>query len=152
MLFLPIITEMSENRKPRVVVLGASLDNDNIGVNVLAAGAVKCALSAFPEAEISFFDYARDPSVHMLKVNGREVVIPKVNIRFSKKVYLPNNIAVLLLLATLMKWIPSGSLRRWVLARNRWLQHLEQADIVLSIAGGDSFSDIYGLRDRKSVV
>ena len=37
----------------------------------------------------------------MLKVNGREVVIPKVNIRFSKKVYLPNNIAVLLLLATL---------------------------------------------------
>lgn len=129
----------------RVVLLGVSLDNDNMGVNVLAAGAVKCVLSRFPEAEISFVDYAKDPSLHLLKVNGREVVIPKVNIRFSKKVYLPNNIAVLLLLAMLMKWIPARELRRWILSKNDWLQHIEEADIVLSIAGGDSFSDIYGL-------
>jgi polysaccharide pyruvyl transferase WcaK-like protein len=136
---------MSENQKRRMVLLGASLDTDNMGVNVLAAGAVKCVLSRFPDAEISFFDYATEASLHMLKVNGREVVIPKVNIRFSKKFYLPNNIALLLLSATLMRWVPSGSLRRWVLARNRWLRHLADADIILSIAGGDSFSDIYGL-------
>jgi colanic acid/amylovoran biosynthesis protein WcaK/AmsJ len=136
---------MLKDKRLRVVLLGASLDNDNMGVNVLAAGAVKCVLSHFPEAEISFFDYAKDPSLHMLKVNGREVMIPKVNIRFSKKVYLPNNIALLLLLAMLMKWIPARGLRPRILSKNQWLQHIEEADIVLSIAGGDSFSDIYGL-------
>src|SRR5215813_2236409 len=136
---------MSENQKLRVVLLGASLDNDNMGVKVLAAGAVKCVLSCFPDAEMSFFDYAKGPSLHMLKVNGREVVIPRVNIRFSKKVFLQNNISVWLLLGTLMKWIPARGLRRWILAKNQWLQQLEKADIVLSIAGGDSFSDIYGL-------
>ena len=136
---------MLEDTHMRTTILGASLDNDNMGVNVLAAGTVKCIINSYPNAEISFFDYAKDPSVHMLRLEGREIVVPKVNIRFSKKLYLPNNIALLLVLATLLKWIPSASLRRWILARNSWLRHLQEADLVLSIAGGDSFSDIYGL-------
>jgi polysaccharide pyruvyl transferase WcaK-like protein len=136
---------MRKDKQLRIVILGATPDSTNMGVNVLAAGAVTCVASRFPDAEISFFDYGKEPSSHALKVNGREVLVPKVNIRFSKRLYLPNNIALLLLLATLMKWVPSSSLRRWILSRNAWLCHLQQADMVLSIAGGDSFSDIYGL-------
>jgi len=134
---------MSTCKPLRIVLLGASPDTGNMGVNVLAAGAVKCIFNRYPRAEVSFFDYGKEPSVHML--NGRGIVVPKVNIRFSKKVYLPNNIAFLLLLALFLKWVPSASLRKWIVERNMWLRHIHEADMVLSIAGGDSFSDMYGL-------
>ena len=138
--------EMNKQNRLRIVLLGASLDTGNMGVNVLANASVKCVASCFPTAEISFLDYAKDPSVHVIRLGSSEVAIRTVNIRFSKKLYLPNNIALLLLLALVLKCIPSPSLRRWILARNQWLRHIEEADMILSIAGGDSFSDIYGLR------
>ena len=137
--------QVPRHKQLRAVILGASPDNTNMGVNVLAAGSVKCIVSRFPDAEISFFDYGKEPSVHMLRMDGGETVVPKVNIRFSKKLYLPNNIALLLVLAMLLKVLPSASLRRWIVSQNRWLLHLDESDLVLSIAGGDSFSDIYGL-------
>jgi colanic acid/amylovoran biosynthesis protein len=136
---------MDYKSRMQIILLGASLDNDNMGVNVLAASAIKCAFNCFPEAEISLLDYGKNPSTHMVKVGEHQLNIPKVNIRFSKKLYLPNNIALLLLLAMTLRCIPSASLRRLIIARNRWLQHLHEADVVLSIAGGDSFSDIYGV-------
>ena len=131
--------------RPQVTLLGASLDNDNMGVNVLAASAIKCVLSRCPEAEISLLDYGENPSSRMVKVGGHKLPIPKVNIRFSKKLYLPNNIIFLLLLAAILRCIPSASVRKLIIARNRHLRHLYEADVVLSIAGGDSFSDIYGV-------
>lgn len=137
---------MSNSRPTRVLLLGASLDTNNMGVSVLAAGAVKCVLSAFPDAELSFFDYAKTPSTQTIRLEGRTVALPKINIRFSKKFYLPNNIALLLLLAILLRCIPIKGFRSWVLGRNSWLRHMAEADLVLSIAGGDSFSDIYGMR------
>jgi len=136
---------MSANSQLRISLLGATPDNTNMGVNVLAVGSIKCVINRFPDADISFFDYGKDYSVNIVRLGNREITVPKVNIRFSKKLYLPNNIALLLLLALVMKWIPSASLRKWMLARNRWLRHLQEADMVLSIAGGDSFSDTYGL-------
>jgi colanic acid/amylovoran biosynthesis protein len=137
---------VARDKQVRVVILGASPDSTNMGVNLLAVGSVKCIVSRFPDAQISFFDYGKKPSVHMLRVDGGEIIVPKVNIRFSKKLYLPNNIAWLLVMATFLKVLPSASLRRWAVAKNRWLRLLDESDLVLSIAGGDSFSDIYGLR------
>ena len=137
---------MSIDRKSsqHIILLGASLDNDNMGVNVLAASAIKCVSRRFPEAEIFLLDYGKHPSAHVVTIGEHKLRIPKVNIRFSKKLYLPNNIAFLLLLATVLRCIPSSSLRGRIVATNRWLGHLQEADMVLSIAGGDSFSDIYG--------
>ncbi len=129
----------------QIILLGASLDNDNMGVNVLTASAIKCVFGRFPQAEISLFDYGKNPSAHIVKVGGRQLTIPKVNIRFSKTLYLPNNIAFLLLLAMTLRCIPSQSLRKAIIGKNRWLSHLQKADLVFSIAGGDSFSDTYGV-------
>ena len=136
---------MNSNAQVRVSLLGASVDTQNMGVNVLAAGAVKCVLSQFPRASVSFFDYGPTPTVHTVRLEGRDVRVPKVNIRFSKKLFLPNNIALLLVLAALAR-IPLPGFRKWIIAKNKCLLHLEEADLVLSVAGGDSFSDIYGLR------
>jgi polysaccharide pyruvyl transferase WcaK-like protein len=94
---------------------------------------------------VFLLDYAKESSVHTLLVEGRQVRVPLVNMRFSKRFYLPNNIARLLLVAVVLKLVPSKKLRERVIRKNACLRHIKEATIVASMAGGDSFSDIYGL-------
>ncbi|MFQ5632216.1 MAG: polysaccharide pyruvyl transferase family protein, partial [bacterium] len=136
------------NKKPntKVCLLGASFATNNMGVGALAAGAIKCILHSYPGAEISLLDYGKESLQYDVSVNGRSVRVRLLNTRFSKKFYLKNNIARLLLVALLAKVIPFRNMRRRIIAKNEYLDYLSQADIVAAISGGDSFSDIYGLR------
>lgn len=116
-----------------------------MGVGALTAGSIRCILNQYPEAEVSLLDYSKKSSIHVLKLDGRDISISVVNMRFSKKLYLPNKIAFLLLLAAGVKLIPSRRIREYIMAENTCLRHILEADIIASIAGGDSFSDIYAL-------
>ena len=76
---------------------------------------------------------------------GVEIIpVQLINIRFSKTFYLKNNIALLIMLALLAKLIPFRRLREKIISLNFWLSRVANADIIASMAGGDSFSDIYG--------
>jgi colanic acid/amylovoran biosynthesis protein len=133
-------------RPIKICILGAAFRTDNMGVSVLAAGAIRCALRRFPLAEIIQLDYSHDGYTFEFIHDGQPIPIRLVNIRFSKKLHLPNNIAVLILVTLLSKLIPIKALRRRFVSSNNWLKELATTDIVLSLAGGDSFSDIYGMR------
>lgn len=126
-------------------MLGASFGTTNFGVNVLTIGTIQTILHAYPDAEISIIDYAREPEVWHLRLQDRDLAVPLVNIRFSKRPWQPNHIAFLLCVALLSKLIPFGALRRKFLASNRVLRHLQNMDCITAISGGDSFSDIYGM-------
>ena len=132
-------------RRQKFCLLGASFGTDNLGVHALAEGSVRALLHRSPDGEIFFLDYAREPAAYQLSLADRVITIPLVNMRFSKKLYLPNNIVVLLTIAMVLKLIPFRWLRQKVIASNACLRQIEQADLCASIAGGDSFSDIYGL-------
>ncbi len=128
----------------RIGILGATFETPNLGVGALAAGAIRCIRARYPLARLFFLDYARQPSAHTVVENGEPIAIPLVNMRFSKRFWLPNNIAVLLFCALLLKVIPSAKMRRWLVARNRCLHEIFQADLYAAVSGGDSFSDLYG--------
>jgi colanic acid/amylovoran biosynthesis protein len=136
---------MPSEPKFRVAILGATLQASNMGVAALAAGAIRWLDEAYPDAEICFLDYAKEPSTQILRTPEGKRFIGSINIRFSKRIYLPNNIALLLFLAALIKLIPSRRIRDWVLTRNRALSQIYSIDLFASVAGGDSFSDIYGI-------
>jgi colanic acid/amylovoran biosynthesis protein WcaK/AmsJ len=129
----------------QAVILGASFDTDNMGVSALAAGAIRSLLHQFPHAHISLLDYAKEPKICSVRLGQLNIQIPLVNIRFSKKVYLCNNVALLIVIALFAKLIPVKRAKEWAIDRNQVLGKLSRADVCLSIAGGDSFSDIYGL-------
>jgi polysaccharide pyruvyl transferase WcaK-like protein len=133
------------SKRFKVAILGASFETQNMGVGALAAGAITSVLHARPDAEIWLVDYCKEPTVREVLVGSRTISIPLMNIRFSKRVYLKNNIAVLLAITLFAKCIPSRNLRQRMLDHNPCLQLLSSADVVASLAGGDSFSDIYGL-------
>ena len=128
-----------------VGVMGASFEAGNSGVNALAEGTVRSILRAFPDGEVFVLDYNRHPSCHSLHIEGREVSVPLVNIRFSKWLIQPNNIAILILLAMVSRMFPSPNIRGKLIGMNSYLHRIDEADFLVSLAGGDSFSDIYGL-------
>lgn len=128
-----------------VCLLGASFHTGNLGVNALASSAYKCVRSAFPNSEIFLLDYGRNSSAGNCTIGQRTFRVPVVNLRFSKKLYLANNVAFLLFLAFCLRIVPSTSFRRWVVRGNGTLQQLERISFGAAISGGDSFSDIYGV-------
>ena len=133
------------SRRVKVCVLGASFGNPNLGVGALMAGISTAVLAKYPNASISILDYAYEPSLHPFRSAGQSVLVQLVNLRFSKKFYLSNNVALLVLLALLLRLVPFKKLRRRLTEKNATLRHIQDADAIVSIAGGDSFSDIYGL-------
>lgn len=128
-----------------ILLLGISTESQNMGVGALAAGLIRTAVECIPDSSISLLDYCKEEKVIKYIVKGRIIEVPVINIRYSKKVYLNNNIAYLVLLALLLKIIPSKSFKSRIIKKYYPLSKISEADIIGAISGGDSFSDIYGL-------
>ena len=128
----------------RVLLLGASLDADNRGIGALAMGALTILRHRFPGCDIRLVDYSHEATTSHVSLAGEAVDIPLVNLRFSWKLWLPNNIVRLLLAAAWLRWV-GPERRERILAGNPWLDQLARADMAVAVSGGDSFSDIYGM-------
>lgn len=138
--------EAGAKRSPaRICLLGASLTTGNLGVSALASGTVASVLSTFPDAQVFLLEYDREPSKHVVYSQNGTVEVELVNIRFSKRLFLRNNIARLLVEAFFIGLLPKGRWQRSLLNRNPYFRRILECDVIASIAGGDSFSDIYGL-------
>ena len=136
---------IDDNKKMRFCLLGASFETSNMGVGALTAGTIEAIIHNHPNAEITLLDYGKDPITYKFKTNNIEIPIQLLNIRFSKKIYLKNNIAFLILLSLFLKAIPFRTIKERIITGNPCLKYINKANVVTSIAGGDSFSDIYGL-------
>jgi polysaccharide pyruvyl transferase WcaK-like protein len=130
----------------RIGLLGASFDTGNMGVSALAESAIKCILHRWPDAEITLLDSGRVPGEHRLRVGDRNVNIKELPIRFCRNIFLENHFAVLCLYALLFKVFRGEKFSRFCAQRNASLNRIVQIDMVADITGGDSFSDIYGMR------
>jgi|CXWL01.1.fsa_nt_gi polysaccharide pyruvyl transferase WcaK-like protein len=134
-----------KNNNLTICLLGASFGSTNMGVNALAAGTLKAFIKRYSQGELFLLDYGKEQVRFNVDMAGEIIPIQVANISFSKKFYLNNNIALLLMLALLARLIPFRRLSERMIARNFWLSRVSDADIVATMAGGDSFSDIYGL-------
>ncbi len=137
--------KLREEKPIKVVLLGASLNTGNLGLAALTAGTVTSVLNTFPNARFVLMDYARQPATYTLHCKGNTVDVELVNIRFSKKFFLRNNIARLLAEVLAINLLPRSRWKQSLLEKNPYFKEILSADIVASISGGDSFSDIYGL-------
>jgi len=90
----------------KICLLGAAFDTENLGVGALAVGAVRTILHGHPQAEVFFLNYEKFSTVYSVKFPDRQVAVPLVNMRFSWRFWLRNNIAFLLFLTVLMKLLP----------------------------------------------
>lgn len=126
--------------------MGASFETANRGVSALAASLIKIINVAFPVAKIQFLVGGITTKSTIVSVNGRDVPVIFYNYRLSPKAKLNEHILWILLLAILYRFFPSTIVRRTILKRNTAINILATSDLIGDIRGGDSFSDIYGVR------
>lgn len=121
--------------KPKVLLLGASLESDNKGVNALGIGAITLLINNYKEATISLLCVGNQPhNTKTIKVGNKTHEV-KVYY-FSKTKFLTSFIDALI-----YRLLPKSSTLRSDISKV-----LASSDIIFDINEGDSFSDIYGLK------
>lgn len=130
----------------RIGLLGASFDTGNLGVSALAESTVKCITNRWPDAEITLLDSGRKIEEEIITIGDKKLQIKKLPIRFCGNIFLENHFVVLCFYAILFKVFRRENFKRFCARRNACLGSIVETDIVADITGGDSFSDIYGMR------
>jgi polysaccharide pyruvyl transferase WcaK-like protein len=131
-------------KQKKVLLMGATFSTDNMGVSALTAGSIEAGLHRWPNARILLLDYGKERRRFGYDSANGPVTVDLLNMRFSKRFYLRNNIAILILLAIVLRLLPHR-LRQFMFLHNMYFKEISSADVAVAISGGDSFSDIYGL-------
>jgi polysaccharide pyruvyl transferase WcaK-like protein len=139
-------TEPAQGRPKKICLLGASFETCNMGVSALAEASIKCMLNRWPDARVVLLGSSREAGTHRLKLHGREVLIPKIPVRLCKNIFTPNHFCVLAFYALVLRLLHRGGLKKRFMRRNPFLRLVLRTDLFVDISGGDSFSDIYGMR------
>jgi polysaccharide pyruvyl transferase WcaK-like protein len=136
----------TEKSMPTYVLLGASLDTGNLGVNALLASSIKGILQQEPEARFMLFEGRPDGYTDQLSLcDGKTIRLGCLGIRRNKTIWRNNHVLRLFFMVLVGSLIVIPSWRRKWLQKNPCIHKIMSAHCVMDITGGDSFSDIYGL-------
>lgn len=136
----------TEKKNMQICLLGASFDTGNMGVSALAESSIKVILNRWPDAKVKLLGAGLKEGEHHLKLSNRDILISVLHIRFGKNVFRRSHFCVLLLNAMLLNLLPFRKFRNLLSATNPYVKALIETDKVFDITGGDSFSDIYGMK------
>jgi len=140
------LTEEKKKSLVTVALLGASFDTGNLGVSALAESSIKCILTTWPDARVVLLGSGREAKSYDMELFGRKIEVKELPIRFSKNLFLPNHICILLLQALVFKLLPFKKVENALRCGNSYFEEILDIDVIADITGGDSFCDIYGLR------
>lgn len=133
--------------KLSICLLGAEPSNGNLGVRALAASLVTALERIWPGIEITFLCGGQAGCFRQVVFVGSGYKTLTVqNYRLSPRAKWSQHLVITLLAAVLYRTVPVVVVRRWLLSACPILRHVVGAAFVGDIRGGDSFSDIYGLR------
>jgi colanic acid/amylovoran biosynthesis protein len=130
----------------KVCLLGASLDTGNMGVSALAASLVGIMRRIRPDSCFSFFIGHRSCDPQEIEISGQKVQIMIINYRLSPKASPSEHLFYIFFMAILQHIVPLKWLKEIIVSRVPSLRALQKADWIGDIRGGDSFSDVYGLK------
>lgn len=127
--------------------MGASLGTGNKGVSALCASFVKIVNILKPEAKVKLFIGNRSAEPQQLQLADKNISLEVINYRLSPKAKLEKNLMWIFFLACLQRLVVIPYLKKQIIQRNPCLNEIIQSNFVGDIRGGDSFSDIYGVKD-----
>ena len=147
--------KLPNNNIKNIAVLGASFNTGNLGVSALAASTILLIKQRWPDAQIFILgglEFKTDP----LEIDGQFVTIETYPVRYCSNLFIKNHIWKLLTGVAFR--IIGNQLRNSkspnkaincqspIANKKTTLKALLNADLICDITGGDSFSDIYGMK------
>lgn len=122
----------------RLCVTGASLDTGNLGVSALCLGTLRALFVSSPSARVTVFDEGRGRRETAVEVGGLSCRYELCGRKASRRLWQ----AETLWNTRVCCWF--GGLG------NQSARAVLEADAVLDLSGGDSFTDMYGARRFRS--
>ena len=129
-----------------VVIIGAPTSSGNRGVLALASGLVNLFANGRPNVEATLLVGSPSPIPLSTVIDGRRVSIKAINYRHTYKSGLATCLPWIFAMSLLYRLLPIPAWRRYLARKIPWIGCLAKCDIVGDVRGGDSFSDIYGLK------
>ncbi len=125
---------MTSARPPRLVLCGASPDTGNLGVSALCYGALTGIFRGYPDGDVTVFDEGHGLRAATAEFGGHAFPFRRCGATGTRRVWQRRsywNMRV----SSCFGGLGNPAVRRLI-----------EADAVLDITGGDSFTDLYGPR------
>ncbi len=135
---------LATNNKRKIVILGTSFDTGNLGVSALAWSAISLIQKKWPESVINLVGNSSEYRQINISSNVSKISIGVWPIRFSPKILIKNHLLGIWIGICLAKLFPF--MAEYCNQKNNTLRVILNADLIVDITAGDSFSDIYGIK------
>lgn len=129
----------------RVGILGTPVSSGNRGVQALGASLVGLCTQA-GAGEVVLFTGHHESCRVAFRVGGQTRWAQVVNYRLSPRARPNQHLGWIVAACLLYRLLPVPALRRWLSRCTPWIAALERVTFAGDIRGGDSFSDLYGVR------
>jgi len=126
--------------------MGTPVASGNRGVMALGASIVDLCLGAAPDAEVRYLQVHKPTGDVRIRTRRGIRMVPVTTCRMSLRSALRDHLLWILFLSFVYRVLPSEKLRAAIRQHSPWIRTVAGADLVGDVRGGDSFSDIYGLK------
>ena len=123
----------------KVCVLGGSFDSGNLGLEALTCALINGIWLAEPGAEITVFDFVRKTDEVTVETPAGPRPVRRCGLNDSRRYWSTTSLGRMRALRGVR--LLDGPSRR----------ALRDADVVIDISGGDSFTDLYGMRRLRAM-
>ncbi|ORC32648.1 hypothetical protein B4O97_15935 [Marispirochaeta aestuarii] len=123
-----------------IVIMGASFDTGNLGVSALGYSILAGIARIYPDAKITMLCFTKGWRTEYVIIDGRVIELETYGSFYSKRFLRPDNLWNM----TFCSFF--GGLY------NKCVKNIKNADFVLDITGGDSFTDMYGAKRFKATL
>lgn len=129
----------------KIGILGIATESGNRGVMALGVSLCMLLKGQRNNPVVLLAGARKNTALKFYSKKGRHEV-PVENFRLSFEAGCSRQLGWIILMAILYRIIPIGIIRCTIMKSVPWIKTLVECDVVGDIRGGDSFSDIYGLR------
>jgi len=133
-------------RTGMIAIMGAPVNCGNRGVLALGSSLINLSSQAARDSAVVLLLGNRDDQPVLFRVGGGRRLVPIVHCRLSPRSRLRDHLFWIVLLSLLYRWVPLAGVRAAIARSTPWIKTVAEADLVGDVRGGDSFSDIYGLK------
>ena len=126
--------------------MGCPVSSGNRGVLALGSSLINLCSHASQGGEIALLLGNRDNQPSSFRVGGEWRQVPVVPCRLSPRSKLSDHLFWILVMSILYRIMPVDWIRAAILRSTPWIRTVVESDVVGDVRGGDSFSDIYGLK------
>ena len=130
----------------RILIMGTPVASGNRGVMALGASIVDLCLAAAPDAELRYLQVHKPVGDVRIRTSRGMITVPVTTCRMSPRGGLRHHLLWILALSFLYRILPVKMIRGAIRSHSPWIDTVAAADLVGDVRGGDSFSDIYGLK------